>query len=75
MTNPIFSHNLRNFHSEQLLSHMKFAPVTESSTMKNPAPKLIWAMLVFLSLGHTKTKENQMNSELPELKSKLHNSV
>ena len=54
---------------------MKFVIVIESSTMKNPAPKLIWAMLVFLSSGHTKTKENQMNSELLELKSKLQNLV
>ena len=50
------------FQSEQILSHKKFVLVTESSTMKSPAPKFISAMLVFLCLGHTKTKENQMNS-------------
>ena len=54
---------------------MKFFLVTESSTMKNPAPKFISAMLVFLCLGHTKTKENQMNSELLRLISKLQNLV
>ena len=54
---------------------MKFVLVTESSTMRNPAPKLIWAMLVFLSSGHTKTKENQIKSEMLELISKLQNLV
>ena len=45
------------FQPEKILSHMKFVLVTESSTMNNPTPKLIWAMMVFLCVGHTKTKE------------------
>ena len=31
------------------------------------APKFIWAILVFLCLGHGNTKEKQTNSELQAL--------